>query len=240
MHSQHRTLDLARQLRNELHQLDPNTDLFIVDALIAAADGDEDTALRLLRDSDDPDSRTVLFHLLVRLRTEHDALDWYVHSNPTGNSHFFTSIGWTNWALCMAKAGDWKTAARQLATLQIPLQDAPALAFLEGRINAAMLVPDDFRVSALQAVPVYPQATPNLGPEAEQYHARATVCFECVEQNVHFVDDAEFSRFVGDWRLWLRLMNPKFDATKLARHEITQAMENGSQAVNLMLFAWAF
>ena len=234
------TLDLARHLRSELHNLDPDTDLSIVDVLLAAADRDNDTALRLIRDSDNPDSRAVLFHLLVRMRTEQDAIDWYAHNNATGNRHFFTNIGWTNWALCMAKAGDWQNAAQQLATLQVPLQDAPALAFIEARINAAMLVPDDFRISALQAVPVYPHAKPNLGPEAEQYHAHATLCFQYVEQHLNTINDVDFTRFIADWRLWLRLMNPNIDATGLARQEITQTMESGSQAVNLMLFAWAF
>ena len=55
------TLDLAKQLRDGLRQTDTNLELSIVDALLAVGEDNEDEALRLLRDHQDPDSRSVFF-----------------------------------------------------------------------------------------------------------------------------------------------------------------------------------
>ena len=71
------TRDSARQLRDELQKTDPDRDLSIVDARLVEADGNTDEALRLLRDRDNPDSRTALFGVLIRSGDERAALAWY-------------------------------------------------------------------------------------------------------------------------------------------------------------------
>ena len=58
-------LDIAKKCRARIRNSDPGADLTIVDALIRSKEGDPKAAIRLLRDRDDPDSRTVLFALLA-------------------------------------------------------------------------------------------------------------------------------------------------------------------------------
>ena len=230
----------ARSLRDELRQTDPDRDLSIVDALLAEGDGNTNEALRLLRDRDDPDPRTALFALLIRSRGRHAALDWYAKQDARDDGQFFTAVGWKNWAICMAKAGRWNEAARRLLSFESHWQQMPMLAFVEGVINAAMLLPDEHRERELEAVPVYLGVTPTLVAGAEKYHARAVACFEFAEQSTKDIADPDLAGLISDWRLWVRLMDPNPTNVGIARDEILQGMKEGPRAVNLILFAYAF
>ena len=84
----------------------------------------------------------------------------------------------------MAKVGKWKQAAQSLLGFESYWETMPALALVEGLINAAMLLPDDHRDQALYAVPIYQDVTPNLVTKAETYHSRAATCFEFAQQNL--------------------------------------------------------
>ena len=112
--SSSKTLESARQLRNSLNIANADMDLSIVDALIADGDGDREEALRLLRDRNEPDSRSVLFSMLAQSGGEQLALDWYVDHAQSDESQMFTSVGWKNWAVCMARVGKWEDAAQRL------------------------------------------------------------------------------------------------------------------------------
>ena len=231
----------AKQFRDELCQTDPDRDLSIVDALLAEASGDANKALRLLRDHDNPDSKTVLFGMLVRSRGERDALAWC--AGQTANvedGQFFTAVGWKNWALCMAQIGKWKEAAQRLLGFESHWPEMPALAVIEGIINAAMLLPDDHRENALNNVPLYQGVALNLVAEAKEHHSRAVSCFEFAEQHLKDIADHDLAGFIADWLLWTRLMDPNAANVNIVRDEIHQRMEEGAQAVNLMRFAWIF
>ena len=143
--SDNETLALAKQLLKELRQTDPNMDLSIVDGLLAEADGDAAKAFRILRDHDDPDPRSVLFGLMVRSQGERAALDWFEQQDAHSDPQFFTPAGWMIWAVCMARIGKWKEAAKCFLSFESHWQNMPVLAFVEGIINAAMLLPDDHR-----------------------------------------------------------------------------------------------
>ena len=230
----------ARSLRDELRQTDPDRDLSIVDALLAEGDGNTNEALHLLRDSDDPDSRTALFALLIRSQDRRDALAWYAKQAALDDGQFFTAVGWKNWAICMAKVGQWKEAAQRLLSFESRWQEMPVLAFIEGIINAAMLLPDEDRERALETVPLYLGVSPTLVAGAEKHHSRAADCFEFAEQSTKNIVDPELAGFIADWRLWLRLMDPNPTKMDIARDEIRQGMKEGTRAVNLILLAYAF
>ena len=234
------TLELARQLRNKLQQTDLAMDLTIVDALLAEADGNEDEALRLLRDHDDPDSRTTLFGVLARSQSESAALDWFEQQDTRSDSQCFTPVGWINWAICMSKLGKWKEASQRLMKFEALWPGMPALAFVEGRINAAMLLPDDFRQMVFDDVPFCHGISPRQGTEAAQHHARAIICFEFAEQKLQTIVDRRLMKVIADWRLWLRLMDPSTATVTVVRDEIRQDMEKGARAVELIPFAYAF
>ena len=234
------TRDLARQLRAQLRQVDTNIELSIIDALLAVGEGNEKEALRLLRDHDDPDFRTVFFSVLSQFRGESDALNWFQQQDGHNNPQFFTSVGWRNWALYMAKEERWEEACQRLIKFESFWSEMPALAVIEGVINAAMLLPKDYREKTLETVPLFQSVASHLVAQAENHHSRATICFKFAEQNLQDIADHKLARFISDWRLWLRLMDPNVTNSNDIRDEIRQNMEEGAKAVELILFAWTF
>ena len=234
------TLEIARHLRNELQQTDLDMEISIVDALVSAEEGNEEEALRLLRDHDDPDFRTVFFSVLSQFREESDALNWFQQQDDCNNPQFFTAVGWKNWALYMAKEGRWEEACQRLIKFESFWSEMPALAFIEGVINAALLLPEDYREKTLETVPIFQGVSSHLVAQAENYHSRATICFEFTDKNLKDIADHELARFISDWRLWLRLMDPNETNANDTRAEIRQNMEEGAKAVELILFAWNF
>ena len=234
------TLDFARRLRKELGETDPAKDLSIVDALLAESDGDTDEAFRLLRDRDDPDSRTALFGLLAWSRGERQALAWYADQAKPDGGAFFTAAGWRDWAVCMAKVGQWEQAALRLRGLESHWHEMPALAHVEGVVNAAILLPGEYREMALNGPPLYRGVQPSVGEDAEKHHSRAATCLEFAEGHLGDVADDDLSDSLAKWRLWLRLMDPKAEEGNLAREDVRQRMGRGSQAVNLVPFAYVF
>ena len=235
-----KTLSISRQILAELRRLDTDLNLSIVDALLADAGGDTDRALHILRDQSEAESRSVLEIILTHSKSPQDALTWYGEENAHNDPLFFTAIGWINWAINMAKVNKWKEATQQLVKIESSELETPALRFIEGIVNAAMLLPEEMRGIALEKVPVYKDVALNLEAEVATYHARATTCFEFAHKNLVDVLDHELKQFVADWRLWLRLMNPNTEVSKIVRQDISQKMEDGKQAANLMMFAWAF
>lgn len=234
------TLGFAKEVRSQLPQASDDINLRVLDALVAELEGDNDHAIRLIRDHDDPDSRTALFGLLSRTRGEQVALDWYAGQSRADDDQIFNDVGWKNWAICMVRTGNWKKTAQRLAALKIPLKNSPALALVEGMINASMLLPEEQREFALTGVPIFPNIVPNVGPEMEKHHARAKMCFELAKQSLSGIVDHNLARLISDWILWLRIVNPKTDTTQHIRKEISKGMKNGNRAVNLVLFTWAF
>ena len=139
------TLEIAKDFRAQISEDDPDRDLSIVDALICEMDGDSDGAIRLLLDRDDPDYRTALFGVLVQSRGASTALDEFAEGVAAADAGFFTPVGWKNWASCMAEVGQWQEAANRLSRFDDAWSEAPALALVEGIINAQLLVPAERR-----------------------------------------------------------------------------------------------
>ena len=233
-------LSSAQTFRDDLKQIEPDMDLSIIEALFLEAEGNVDKALQILRDRDDPDSRSVLFSMLARSSSGEDALAWFDNQEGRDNRDFFTAVGWQNLGINLAKAGRWKEAINRLVHLETLWSETPTLAFIEGVINASMLLPEDHRKIALETLPVYPGITPVLGEKAKRHHARAQTCLEHTERTLREIAPQELIRFIGHWRLWLQLMNPNISDKASVYQEIRETMQDGMQAVSLMPFAWAF
>ena len=232
-------LDTARQLRASLGS-DAKADLAILDARIAETDRDPDLALQLLRDVDSADGRSALFGTLARIRGEGAALSWFCEQPQSGLPEFFTSAGWRNWAFAMVKEGRWEEAAERLAPLgPVRVTDA-GLAQMEGVINAALLLPPDFRPRVLEAVPLYNGIHLHRTPNVAEHHTRATDCFDELRAQLLDIEHSGFSGYLEQWRLWLRLMNPDAESGQRAREDIARAMGDGSRGVSLAPMTWAF
>ena len=235
------TATLAKQLRDELQGSEPGMDLVILDALIAEADGDADQALRLVRDRDHPDARSVFFGLLSRSKGKDAALAWFEQQGNRDHPQFFEPVGWVSWAVCMAEVDKWEEASQRLATLQERWDEMPALAYVEGCINAAMTLPQKWRKGVLDGgVPLFVGMGPNQGAVAESHYSRARACFGFLEERLRNAAVQGLEKDIADWNLWLRLMDPRTQDTNNARDEIGQRMNEGAQAVQLIPFAHTF
>ena len=233
------TLDIARELRAQIRNDDPDRDLSIVDALICETDGNSDEALRLLRDCDDPDSRTAFFGLLARSRDASTALDEFAERMATADAELFTAVGWRNWAHCMTEVGRWGEAAEVLARIDGTWSEAPVLALVEGIINSQLLLPAERR-NATGDVPFFSGISPMQGEEAENIHARAAACFELAQSGLQEIEDTDLEQYVTDWCRWLRLMDPNDENARNARDQIQQDLDRDDPDVKAMLVAWAF
>ena len=234
------TLSDAMLFRDELRQLDPKVDLTIVDALIANTQDNIDAALRILRDVDSSDHRSVFFNILAHSKGGSEALEWYCQNNESDDPKFFTTVGWKDWAVSMCRLGKWSEATQRLVDLESMGYETPLLALIEGIINAAMLLPDEFREIALNGVPLYVGVSPKHGEEAEHYHSRATTCLNFVQQNIQTIADQNFKEHIADWQLWLRLMSPRVVEVNSVQEEIRQELESDPPAIKLIRFAFAF
>ncbi len=235
------TLPIAKQLRDDLRQTSPDKDLSILDALFAEKDSDGEKALRLLRDCSDPDARSVWFGLLDRLRGQQAAWDW-VRKQDLQDEHLFAPAGWHNWAILAVKLQNWDEACLRLGKLENLWEEMPRLAFLEGIINAAMLLPKEFRQEVLNGIPFVNSMSPNQDTMAQRHHFRATTCFEFVARwlEKHGDVDPIWTKAIADWDLWLRLMNPRRESAQTARKEVKRRMSEGADAVDAIRFALVF
>ena len=232
------SLAIAQRIREGLSAGQTEENLLVVDAWIALTNGDGDDAMRLIRDVDDPDCRTVLLSLVAQLRGEAEALALCIDVDPTDLPTHFTHAGWGNWAVHMARAGRWEDAARGLREVERDQGWEPRIALVEGAVNAALLLPVERRRHVFDSVPLYPGVGPSA--VAEQHRERADACFEHVATNLGAWAPKDLSTTVDDWRLWLRLMSPTPAEARSARDEIQGRMKEGLYAVGHITFAWAF
>ena len=230
----------ARLIRRDLSCQDTGENLHVVDALIMAADGDADGAFRTLRDVADADGRSVLLGLLARLRGEQAALEWCADLRPSESPDYFTAIGWWKWAVCLGRAGRWTEAADGLRAVACSADWGPELAMSEGVINAALLIPEEYRTSVFDGVPAYEGMAPNLDGIANSRHARARECLGRVVQNLSSKASPRLGELLADWRTWVELMDPVTERAILARSETRMRLERGDAGARLVLLAWAF
>lgn len=234
------TLSTSREIRSLLARIAPSIDLSIVDALIFEADGDGDAALRTLRDAEDRESRSVWFGLLTRVRGEGRALEWFDEQKPQDYGDFFSGAGWVGWAIASANCDRWESTAEVLLEMLDMWDEMLALPIVEGSINAALLLPQDFRSRVLDGVPLFHGIAPTLGAAVENYHSRATECFGYAERRLRGQVHEGWVKALEDWRLWLRLMDPERGRRKASREHVKAEMQDGAKAVTLVPFALSF
>ena len=235
------TVGEAKAYGDRLRQSGSKLDTRVIDALISEAEGDSYGAVRILRDASDPDLRAVLLATLRRLRGCDGALAWFDDEPGRDDPGFFTGGGWSGLAVCLAEAGRWQEAAGRLSAVHdLHIEEWPDLAFVEGVINAALLLPDDLRRFALTMDLFHPAVRTVEGPEANRRRARADACFARAIDLMARLDLHARAQAAQDWRLWLRLTSSEAAAVRSAREEVASGMTDGARAVNLIPFARGF
>ncbi|MDT3775996.1 hypothetical protein PJI16_00280 [Nitrospira sp. MA-1] len=230
----------ARNYLEQLRKLDPRYDTRIVDAYIMEREGNVDGALLRLRDINDPDGHSALLTVLIRNRGKEAALSWFEEQPEHSDARFLTGIGWTNLAISYAEIGMWEKASDYLAAAQGHLEDWPDLAFVEGVINAAMLIPSELRHLALRMNIFHPHIQPVIGPNIDPRRLHSYECFNRAVKLMKEIGEDTRAEVAKGWLLWLRLTEEKQEISKVARGEVGEAMKDPAQAVNFLPIALAF
>ena len=235
------TFSDAKRLRHMLPDDYAEWNLSILDALIKASENRGDTAIRLLRDDDDPEARSVLLYLLFRFKGPKEALEWCDGVSPNTDPEHFTETGWRNWAVGLAAhLGRWEAAADGLRTLACSHSQWPLiLALIEGTTNAALLLPTERRHTVLEGLPVYPQIAIAFRPDTKARHSRAVECFQFVKEHLP-IEAIDSSQKVDEWLNWLELMHPDGAESKKARTNLRARIDSGETSVQIVSLAWAF
>lgn len=235
-----KTLDNAKEYREQLLNLNPNSDTRILNALILETEGDCESALRVLRDIDDSDARAVLFIILRRQKSAEVALEWFDKQVAHEDPHFFTGIGWSNVAISLADIGRWEEAAAYLITARKHIDDWPDLAYIEGVINVALMLPIEHRIRTLSMDVFSPIICTLEGTQIDILRERADERFAIAEEKLHEIHLEERARGAGLWRLWLRLTNRHSQEEQAARLEVQEGMKNEKLALDYLSFAITF
>ncbi len=232
----------ARRMRETLSEREAGGNPRILDALIKEAEGDADGAMQILRDDDDPDGRSVLLGVLMSSRGEAEALAWCGDVNPIVTPTYFTDLGWWNWVLCLAKGNRWDEAAAGLKALASDSGWAPALAMMEGIVNAALLLPAEWKGLALEGLPIYVGIAPSVDAEAKGRHTRALECFAQVDKCLpDLLDSSDRVRQgLAQWDTWLQLMDPDSAGAAVAREALRKRLEDEGKDVRLVALARVF
>ncbi len=234
------TLPIARENLKQLLHLAPGTDIRVIDALILETEGDADAALRILRDIDDPDGRSTFFTVCNRKQGIESALLWFEEQPERDNPDLFTGIGWANLAITLAKKDMWIEAAERLAVVQEFWDRWPDLAFVEGVINVALLLPEELRQYALEMNLFHPTIKTIEGSVADKHRACSKACFEKAHELFIGIDQKGRAQAALDWHLWLRLTDPNPEISRDAKLEVSEGMKEVPRAIDLIPFARSF
>ena len=167
-------------------------------------------------------------------------MTWYCQNDDSDDPNFFTAFGWKDWSIAMCRLEKWSEVIQKLVDLESLVHENLVLNFIEGVINAAMLLPVEFREIAFEIVPLYAGISPQHGEEAKRYHTRATNCFKFVQQNIQTTTNQNFLEHIADWQLWLRLMSPRVGDVDSVQEEIRHELESDPPAIKLIPFVFAF
>ena len=240
--SSRETLHIAEERVRELKDNWPEFDCRIPDALILETKGEQDKALRLAAQINDPDGRATAFGLLSRARGRSTALEWFQEHDGTEAWDFLSGLGWFNVAVSLCESDCWQDAATLIARLAPLWEEWPDLAYLDGVINAAMLLPEELRVHALKMNLFHSVMRPRFGITEAKTRARALSSFGRAANLLDGLGEDGKLRAQGarQWILWLRLTDPDPTIVNHARSEVSEAMRNAKRAIDLLPFAECF
>jgi hypothetical protein len=230
----------AKGYLRQLRELDPGYDARIVDALILEYEEDAAGALRVLRDINTADGHSALWLVLSRTQGKSAALAWMEAQPEHNDVGFFTGIGWQNVAIKLCDMGLWERAASILSVAQILADDWPDIAFVEGVINAALLLQAEARPFALRMNIFHSHIQVIQGPDADRHRARSYYSLNRAVSLLTSIGENKRAQGAKEWILWLRLTDDKPDVKKIAQNEVRAAMGDGKRAVDYLPVALTF
>jgi hypothetical protein len=236
------TLHIAEELLGRLRAEAPEFDCRIPQSLILETTGKVEEALSLVAQIDDADGRATAFRILRSSRGTFTALEWFQEQEGRHDGSFLSALGWFNVIVSLCESDRWPEAEAIVARLEPMWAEWPDLAFLDGVINAAMLLPDELRIQALKMNVFHSLMRPRYGVVELKMRTRAVSSLTRATDLLQALGDdgklrAEVAR---EWILWLELTDPDPKVVDRARGEVSEGMKNAKRAVALLPFADLF
>jgi hypothetical protein len=208
-------------------------------ARLAAAEGNQDEAIRILRDARDEDSRSVLLNILATVRGDTATLDWLAQEGLTATD--LTPQGVLSLCQIFFRQEDYHKAKETLEQLTAQqLIDGPYLYFLRGAVRFASVLPAPDRPLALIGLPLDVRAARPILRDAE-LAAELDIASNDLRQALPLVSALglqEAPRVIEAYLAWCDLLHP---GRKLAALEqLRRDMKTPAAALSRIQFAFAY
>jgi hypothetical protein len=206
-------------------------------ALVDFAKGDHKAALRRVRDLHDAESRTVLFHTLLKSEGPAIALQFVEQFDPIPPS-FFTPTGWNNICVTLLSEKRIGDAAKTLSALpREVLEQCTNLYYMYAVSLLLPLLPVD-RHASLFSYGISAVAEHALdGPESRKALAAALSAAHLARQCALEWKDVQIAERCGLGIRGLRLLDPATKTEESAK--IAEEMKDGESGIYLLKLARA-
>jgi hypothetical protein len=216
----------------------PDSDLS-ARARIGEARGDAGLAIRILRDADDPESRSTFFNVLARAKGDDAALAWLDERRIDLTSLTAQGV----FSICQAHLRKENLpAAKDIleAATNEQLEDCPYLLLLRGALRFACLLPKPdqklpligLQLDVRRVRPILPAATVTDALDS------AAQDFQRLIPLVKELDLREAARLAEDYLVWFDLVHPA--RGEAALHRLRNDMSDPRKALSRIQFAFAY
>ncbi|MGF6232365.1 tetratricopeptide (TPR) repeat protein [Inquilinus ginsengisoli] len=216
----------------------PDSDI-LARARLAEARGEIDSALLLLRDRRDADSRSTLLNVLFRHRGADAALQWF---NENGMSVAdLTANGLHSLSLIHLQADRTEAARDALAAAsEAIIEEAPYFLLLRGTVRLACLLPKPDQALPLQGLPLDVRSARVIVSEtvATEQLELAITDLTRLQPIARHLQLQQASRIAVAYLLWCQLLHPHRKARAVA--QLCADMSSPETALDKLQFAFVF
>jgi hypothetical protein len=178
-------------------------------ALLAETEQDADTAMRLLRDENDSDSRSVLLAILARVRGDNPALDWLAeHRLSPSGLNYVGVIALSQILLRQHRVSDLCKALDEITEASIA--DCPYLLFLRGAARLSSIFPAQSQGIVFLGIPLAVRSLqPAVTPQELAKHLDGTIAdFERLLPIARDLELPQALQIAEACLIWARLLDP--------------------------------
>ncbi|MGJ5134358.1 HTH domain-containing protein [Bradyrhizobium oligotrophicum] len=208
-------------------------------ARLAVAEGRVGEGIQILRDLADPDSRSVLFSILAKERSEDEALNWLAESKLSP-AHL-TALGVLSLCYIYLHRNDLKTINQILAqTKPEQFSELPYLYFLRGAMRFASLLPSPEQKAALSGLPMdVRHARPVFG--GQELSGALDAALDDFRQALPYATTLGLQhapRLIESYIVWSELLHPT--RGQAALEQLRRDMEDNTRAISRIQYALAY
>jgi len=208
-------------------------------ARIAESEGDVDNAISMLRDEEDPESRSTLMSILLRARHAQGVLAWFDEATPPLST--LRSNGIQTLCLSYLNTNDLARARAVLAGLtKGQLDQGPYLYFMRAATNLASVLPPPEQTLAFQGLPMEVMRARVVVPEtvAADRLDEAIADLNTLILQLDGLALPETKRIAQSYLTWCELLHPSRKAAGLMR--LRREMADMGLALSRLQFAFAY